>query len=250
MIFDLHSQLNWLISFSLSLSRAHSFSLSPCSVPCMCVSICSRAVAHSHFISFIHFLYHSWHLHFFEYNNLHILIDPFQLTQSFVFFFLCAQDTHTHKEKKKHRAKDVHICFFKSNKMMIFDISISMHGMVQCALNHCLCSFPTLNARCTSNRHFICILSHLKRNFSLYATLPTYIHMLWYYCCYWCCSWMFCIHIYFVHMFLDNIVQHFCLSVRIHKSLEVHCSLALFANMIDIKPALYVIFHMVFLCLF
>lgn len=49
-----------------------------------------------------------------------------------------------------------HICFFLNNKMMIFDISISMHGMVQCALNRCLCSFPTPTAHNVYiNWHFI-----------------------------------------------------------------------------------------------
>lgn len=58
--------------------------------------------------------------------------------------------------------------FLQNNKLMIFDISISMHGMVQCVLNRCLYSFPTSpNAQCISNRHFICILSHLKCNFFL-----------------------------------------------------------------------------------
>lgn len=36
---------------------------------------------------------------------------------------------------------DMRTCFFLNNKMMIFDICISMHGMVQWALNCCLCSF-------------------------------------------------------------------------------------------------------------
>lgn len=59
-----------------------------------------------------------------------------------------------------------HMFFFLlNNKKMIFDICIciSMHGMVQWALNRYLCSFfNSESTMCTSNRRFICILSHLK----------------------------------------------------------------------------------------